>query len=272
MKSTLTLMFISLSFLSFAAFAQEHEVRNVAPFTKLSNSTSGDIYLKQGSPQRVEIVGKKDTIANLDTEVSNGKLKIQTKNHVGNWFSHSDDSLKIFITVENMEAIDNSGSGDVTTQGKFTGNNMELSINGSGTVKAELDLNGLLSADVSGSGDIDLSGKSQSLKSHVSGSGDVEMAIVVATTAEFDVSGSGDIKVKGKAKTMEASINGSGDLEATDFETDKSTVSVSGSGDAQVFAKLELNTRTSGSGDISYKGNPVQLNTFNSGSGSVNQM
>ncbi len=272
MKNTLRLIFIGLSILPLAAFAQDHEVRNLATFTQIGNSTSGDIYLTQGSPQHVEIIGKKDLIANVDTEISNGQLKIQMKNHHGNWFWHDDDHLKIYITAASIDAININGSGDLVTQGTLTGNNIVLSVNGSGTVKADLDMKGLLNADVRGSGDMTLTGKSQTLKSYVSGSGDIDLSIQVATSAEFDVSGSGDIKVTGKANRMDASISGSGDLDAADFETDKSTVNVSGSGDAHVFARLELDATTSGSGDISYKGHPPRLTTHNSGNGSVSAM
>ena len=272
MKNTLRVIIFTFTFLSIAAFAQTGEVRNFDKFTKIANSSSADIYLKQGSPQKVELVGKKELVASIETEVTNGKLKIRMKDNSMHWSWHQNDNLRIYITVENIDAIELNGSGDLVAQTKVVGNNMELSVNGSGDVEAEMEMTGEMDANVAGSGNIKLKGKFQSLKTHVGGSGDIELSAAVTNVAAFDVAGSGEIKATGKAQAMEASVSGSGSLDATNFETDKTKVRVSGSGDAEVFAKVELDARTSGSGDISYKGNPAQVNTSNSGSGSVTKM
>ena len=270
MKSTQRIICFALTFASFAAFAQNHDVRPVDKFSKIGNSSSGDVYVKQGSPQRVELVGKKEIVANVETTVSNGKLTIQERSQ--HWLWSNDSNFKIYVTVEHLDAIEISGSGDLTTQNKLTGTNFDLTLTGSGDVAAEMELSGELNADVAGSGDINLKGKFQSLKSHVRGSGDIDLAAVVTNSAEFAISGSGEIKASGKAPIMEASISGSGNLDARDFETDQCKIRVSGSGDAQIYAKTGLDARTSGSGDISYRGNPVKVSTHNSGSGSVSRI
>jgi hypothetical protein len=272
MKNTLRVIIFAFTFLSLAAFAQTNEIRSFDKFTKIANASSADIYLKQGSPQKVELVGKKELVANVETEVSNGKLKIRIKDNSMHWSWGHNDNLRIYVTVENIDSIELNGSGDLVTQTKIVGNNMELTVNGSGDVEAQMDMAGEMDASVAGSGDIKLAGKFQTLKTHVGGSGDIELSAAVANAAEFDVTGSGDIKATGSAQTMEALVSGSGSLGATNFETDKTKVRVSGSGDAEVFAKVELDARTSGSGDISYRGNPAQLSTHNSGSGSVTKM
>jgi Putative auto-transporter adhesin, head GIN domain len=270
MKKIQYIAFLTLTFLSFAALADTDEVRNLDKFTKIANSTSGDIYLKQGSPQKVELVGKKDFIASVETEVSGGRLNVRMKNN-NHWSWHNDDNFKIYVTVENLDAVDINGSGDLSTQSKFTGTNMALNVNGSGNVMAELELSGQLDANVAGSGDIHLSGKFQNLKSRVSGSGDVELSANVANTAELNVSGSGEISARGKVQALVSQISGSGDLSASEFEADKCTIRVSGSGNAEVYVKNTLEASTSGSGDISYRGSPAQVNTHNTGSGSVSQ-
>jgi hypothetical protein len=213
-------------------------------------------------------VGRKEIVSNIETDVAGGKLKIHMKNE-NHWSWHDDDKFKIYITVESIDSIEINGSGDLTTQTKLTGTNMALNVNGSGNVEADIELTGQLDANVAGSGDIHLSGKFQNLKSHVSGSGDVDLAAVVANTAELNVSGSGEISARGKAPTLVSSVSGSGSLSASDFETDKCTIYVSGSGDAEVFVKSALDARTSGSGDISYRGSPAQVNSRNTGSGNV---
>jgi hypothetical protein len=235
MKRIMRLAVFCLAFLSIAAFAQTQDVRNVDKFTKIVNSTSGNIYLTQGSPQKVVIEGKKDLIANVETDVSGGKLKIRMKNHwgSGSWFH--DDEFKIIITAENLDAIDLSGSGDLTAQNKIVSNNMLIDVNGSGSLHATLEVSGLLETYVAGSGDISLRGTFGNIKSEVSGSGDVEFDTAVTNKAEFNISGSGEIKARGKAAVLVTSISGSGNLDAADFESDKCTIHISGSGDAKVY-------------------------------------
>ncbi|MET3120817.1 hypothetical protein AAKU67_000397 [Oxalobacteraceae bacterium GrIS 2.11] len=271
MKNTLRILFIALAFLSLSALAQTSEVRTVDKFTSIANSTSGNIYLKQGSPQRVELEGKPATIASIETEVSGGKLKIRVKSHNGTWSWFHDDELKIRITAENIDGIEINGSGDLTAVNKLSGSNLIINLNGSGNLAAEIGLTGTLEANVAGSGDINVKGQFQNLKGKVSGSGDLQLSAAVANQSEFDISGSGEIKVLGKAQSLLASVSGSGDLDAANFEVDKCSVRVSGSGNAEVFAKTELEARTSGSGDISYRGTPAKLSTHNSGSGSINK-
>jgi hypothetical protein len=272
MKNTIRLIFLTLALISCSAFAQIKEVRNLDKFTNITNYTSGNVYVKQGSPQKVEIEGKKEILADIKTDVSGGKLKIHMKNNSGNWnWFHDNNLLNIYITVENIDAINLTGSGNLTAQTKLTGNNMVVSIKGSGDLEAEMELTGQMDIDVEGSGNIDMKGKFQNLKTQVEGSGDVDLSVVVANQAEFNISGSGEIKVNGKAQTVRASISGSGDLMANNLETDKCTVHVSGSGEAQVYVKSQLDASASGSGDISYRGNPVQVSSHSSGSGDINK-
>ncbi len=110
--------------------------------------------------------------------------------------------------------------------------------------------------------------KSQNLNITLIGSGDVE---IKANTNDLkaELSGSGDIKLIGSAVNFYASISGSGDVEAFGLIADNTEVKISGSGDAEVYAKESLKARVSGSGDISFKGNPKREDSKVSGSGSI---
>jgi len=272
MKKLIGLVVLALASTSVLASSDTTEVRNLDKFTKIVQGATANVYLKQGSPQKVEVKAKQEMLGNLITEVSGGKLKISMKNQKNNWSWNNSNDYTVYITVENVESIDLSGSGNLVATTPVTGNNLELNVSGSGDLEAELALTGDLDLGITGSGDVNLKGKFQNLKGHVSGSGDAQLAATVAKQAVLNISGSGDIQVRGKVSVLEASISGSGDLSAEEFEADSCQVRVSGSGDAQVFVKNDLDARTSGSGDISYKGNPAKVITHNSGSGSVNQI
>ncbi len=265
------LLALALVFTSAQVFADPKELRNLDKFTKIDQDTSAHVYLRQGSVQKVEVETRQELLGNVITEVSNGKLKITMKTPGGKWTWNGSTPCNIYITAENIDAISLAGSGDLTAVTPITGNNLELKVTGSGDLKAELALRGDLELSVSGSGDVNVKGKFQNVRGDVSGSGDAELTADVARQAVLDISGSGDIKVSGKVPVLEASISGSGELSAYGFEADSCKIRLSGSGDAQVFVKNDLDARTSGSGDIAYKGNPARVSSHNSGSGSVNK-
>ena len=64
-------------------------------------------------------------------------------------------------------------------------------------------------------------------------------------------------------------MSGSGDIRAYDLQADFVDAQVSGSADIRVTANEMLKARVSGSGDISYKGNPKKIDTKSSGSGDI---
>ena len=265
-------LFIALWAAGTLSIAQNRETRNVDTFTKLSFRVPGKLYLKQGSPQKVELEGPADVLKEIETEVSGGKLVIGKDNKWMNWSWGDKDKITAYITVKDISAISVSGSGDLIGDGKFTTGDLDLNVSGSGSLQIEAAVNGSVNADVSGSGDLNLKGSCTNFESDVSGSGKVILAATVNGIADFGISGSGKIQAEGTSKEVKASISGSGKVMASNLETDKCTVRISGSGDVEINVKSDLDATISGSGSVSYKGNPSHMNSHASGSGKVRKM
>lgn len=102
----------------------------------------------------------------------------------------------------------------------------------------------------------------------VAGSGDVRLTLGTDRT-EVALSGSGDISLSGSTGELKVSVSGSGDVKAFDLRAETVKVQVSGSADVQVTATQLLEARTSGSGDIRYRGNPGKVDAKSTGSGDV---
>jgi len=259
-----------LVFLFVSANAQKRETRKVDSFTKISFRFPGKLYLTQGSPQKVEVEGKKEILEELETEVEGGKLIIGKE---GSWFDwnwgNNDDRINVYITVPNIEALSVSGSGDIVGQNTINANDLDLNVSGSGSLFLDIEAKGDVEADVSGSGDIELKGKCRRFDSDVSGSGKVDLNLSIAERADFGVSGSGKIMADGSAQEVKATISGSGKVLAANLVADRCEVRISGSGDVEINVKSELDANISGSGSVSYKGNPSKVNSHASGSGSV---
>ncbi|WP_411816045.1 head GIN domain-containing protein [Hyphococcus sp. DH-69] len=75
----------------------------------------------------------------------------------------------------------------------------------------------------------------------------------------LDLSGVGDLKVSGQCSALEAKVSGVGDLNAEDLQCGEVTVKVSGVGSASVYARQSVDARVTGMGDIEVFGSPEDV-------------
>lgn len=271
MKKYSFLIALAIFVCSTAVNGQTRQVRDVKAFTKISFATAGKLYLKQGSPQRVEIEGDREILEEIETTVDGERLRIGKE---GNWFSRNSDSKKItvYVTVPELEGISVSGAGEVIGQSKIKTDDLDLNVSGSGSLTLDVEARGDVEADVSGSGHIDLRGHFESFESDVSGAGRVVLSASIDRSADFGISGSGKIEAKGSADVVKSSISGSGKVLAADLKTNRCEVRISGSGDVEINVTQELDAQISGSGSVSYRGDPKRVNSHSSGSGKVRKL
>jgi hypothetical protein len=266
LTASLLLMLITVAFAS----AQSKEEKKFSSFNQIQFRSGGKVYIRQGSPQKVEFEGDRKDIEELDPRVENNKLIIGRDGWSSGWgFTNHEDQVNVYITMTDIEALGVSGSGDMIVEGKVSTRDLKLGVSGSGSLIIEADASGDVDANVSGSGRIELKGKCRDFDSHVSGSGRIKMDVAVAERAAFGLSGSGKVLATGSAREVKATISGSGEVLAADLVTDKCDVRISGSGDVEINVNKELDANISGSGTVSYKGNPAHVNSHSSGSGSV---
>lgn len=252
--------------------AQKKETRNVATFTKLTFSGAGTLYLRQGSPQKVELEGTPEVLEKYDTKVEGDKLSIKPKDRWNDWSWGDSDKITVYITVKDITVIGVAGSGDLVGQSTLTSDELDLKVSGSGSIKVEVNVSGDLETDVSGSGDIDVTGIATSFDSDISGSGDVKASVKIAGSSSFSIAGSGKIVIDGSSQALETRISGSGSVRGENFEVEKCTIKVAGSGNVSIHVKNELNVNIAGSGDVRYKGDPKRVNNNSAGSGTVRKI
>ncbi|MFD0797090.1 head GIN domain-containing protein [Maribacter chungangensis] len=205
--------------------------RTTGEYDAIAVSGWFDVDLVDGKEGELSLEGESNLLEYIVTEVKNGKLVIKTKNNVNLKPSNWNNGITITVPVASVSEISLSGSGDIV---------------GRTTIKTDR-----LETAMSGSGDITL---------------DVEASDVSAS-----MSGSGDITFSGNTTDFSATISGSGDIKAFDLEADNVEATVSGSADIKVTANKMLQARVSGSGDITYRGNPEKLDTKTSGSGDISK-
>jgi hypothetical protein len=103
----------------------------------------------------------------------------------------------------------------------------------------------------------------------VSGSGSVTMSKLATVALSTNISGSGAVTASGTADQQDLKISGSGRYQAEQLTSKTVKVDMSGSGVASVHASDALDLHMSGSGTLTYTGDPKQVTQQISGSGKV---
>jgi len=103
----------------------------------------------------------------------------------------------------------------------------------------------------------------------VSGSGSITMSKLATTALSTSISGSAAITASGTADNQDLKISGSARYQAEQLISKSVKVDISGSGIATVNASDVLEVQMSGSGTVTYSGDPKRVNQQITGSGKL---
>jgi hypothetical protein len=189
------------------AAADRRETRNVAPFTSIGVSAPIRVELTQGATDSVIVEGDEEALAQLETVVENGALKLRkkTRENVPRM-----DKITAYITARSIQSVSASGSGSVRSAA-LQATNLDLSVSGSGSVHIGQLTASKFDVSVSGSGDVHVAGTADSMTASISGSGDVKAPRLQVSDASVSISGSGSATLWARDR-LSARIAGSGDL------------------------------------------------------------
>lgn len=147
----------------------------------------------------------------------------------------------IFVFTQGLEQIVSRGSAKITSNDTLKGKNLTISVIGSGKLQLLLDYE-TVNADLTGSPNIYVQGKTSKLTGTISGSGELQAYQLQADTVNFSISGSGEAKVNVK-KVLKGNIAGSGKIYYSGDPSENS-VNISGSGSANKSNGLALSDTT----------------------------
>jgi len=216
--------------------AQSTENRNLSGFTKVSFAVPGNLNIRIGSEFRVVLEGNKDFLSEIITEVSNNGLTIKREPESG-WRSgrnrsrFNNERITVNITMPAISSLSVTGSGTTEVFDSFKTSSLSLSVTGSGR---------LMINDVSG----------ENLNS--------------------TITGSGSIFIKGNGfDKADIKITGSGSYTGESLKLETANITVTGSGNCNTHVTNLLEARTTGSGNITYLGNPPRIDLRSTGSGRI---
>lgn len=187
----------------------QKETRQVAEFTDISVSNIFNIVLRQGEPE-LTIEAESNILEYLETEVTNGKLRIRTKSGFN---LKPTEGPNIYISMAELERINISGAGTLKSDDTFNADDVRIDI--SGAVDIDLDLNcESLKIQMSGAADLNLEGEANDFRLNTSGAGNIDAEDFETQLSDIQISGAASARVN-VSEHLKARISGLGSIEYT---------------------------------------------------------
>ncbi len=199
------------------------ETRNAEGFNQISSNGDFTVTVMPGNFYSLEITAESNLLPYISTNVDGKTLKIRT---TGIHSLRQNEPIKIFITTPVLSGLSLSGSGLIET-GSFTSTDFDLSVSGSGDIKTIISTD-KITANVSGSGTINIEGDAINTNFVISGSGKIKTYKLLQEQCQAAISGSGDMYVNA-SQLIDARISGSGKVYFVNHPAIHT--SISGSGD-----------------------------------------
>lgn len=190
------------------AAAERRETRAVSGFDAIALSAPIQLTILQGDTESLMLEGDEADLAEIETVVENGALKIRLRKRSGNVTFKS--TVHATLNAKAVRALSTAGSGDIAS-GALKGEALHIGVSGSGDVRIDKAAYGDLDVSVSGSGDVTVGGQSDKVGASIAGSGNFKAGSLKARDVRISIAGSGDATVAAK-ETLKVSIVGSGDV------------------------------------------------------------
>lgn len=201
--------------------------KEVSFFDKISFSCQAEVRYHVSDECRVVVTVDENLDEYLEFSTANNELNIQTKR--GNNYSFTKCEIEIYAPL--LTGVSISGAGRFVSEDIINSPTFTSKISGIGVIKCAFDCDHFIA----------------------------------------DISGAGDMSITGTAEDARIKISGAGNFKGAEFKLDDATVSISGSGNATIHAENNLNVNISGVGNVNYHGDP-KTNINKSGLGHVKKI
>jgi hypothetical protein len=258
---------ISLFLISTLLLAQVAEKREVTTFSKLQASQGIEVFYTISNTISLKV--ETDDLEKLNyikTEVENNvlklyvdskgystknsKSKVTRKNKTLSINGINFNFLKIIISGPNLESIKASSSADIKIENSNKTTNLDIEVSSAAS----------------------LSGKFECIKAFVDASSSADFSGTInATTIEMESSSASDVVLSGKAKEIIINASSSASCGLKNLETEDAKIKASSSSNVVVTVTKSINAKASSSADISFYGNPLQIEKEESSSGSISK-
>ena len=185
--------------------------RDLKAFSKIEVNIPADVVIGEATKPVMQIHAQPNVLKAITTEVNGDELIIDASPCLKNI-----EPVSIRIMTPALTGITFNGSGSLKTDDIFTCDRMEIEMNGSGRIYAD----------------------------------------VFTNKVDVIIKGSGMVAINGTTNDQSVEIMGSGIYKGFGLKSYRTEVDLKGSGTAEVIALNKLNVNITGSGEVVYSGNP----------------
>ncbi|POY37097.1 DUF2807 domain-containing protein [Solitalea longa] len=207
------------------------ETRKVTGFHGINVSTGIDVFITQGTSEKVTVTASSNIIGKIKTVVNNGILEIYVDKTGKDSWSWGNETRKVYLTVKTLDAIVANSGSDVSTTNRLKADKLFAQSSSGSDLKLDLDVRDLICETSSGS-DAELSGIAKSFNVQASSGSDVnafhlttevcvanassgsDIDVTVTKQLTADASSGGDVTYKGKPQKVVKNESSGGDISA----------------------------------------------------------
>jgi len=172
-------------------------------FDRVRGSAGLDVYLTEGSENKIVVEADDNLMDIIETEIHNGKLHVTTTKSIGR-----SKSKKVHITYTKLSSIEASSGADVIGNSVVKNESLTLESSSGADLQVEVIAKEVF-ADASSGSDLRVSGRATRLRADASSGSDIKAKDLEVLTCIADASSGADITVNVKESlTVEASSGG----------------------------------------------------------------
>ena len=196
-------------------------------FTKIKVSTGLDLYLSQGTKNKVTLEADENLHDIIITEVNDGVLKIYSEKNI--WQAKA---RKVYVTVKNLDGLTATSGSDVYTEEVLKVESIKVSTASGADIRIALDADTVETSATSGS-DIRISGTANNHTSRANSGASIEAYKLISKNATVNVSSGADINIYA-SESINAKASSGGDI---DFKGNPREINKKSSSGGSVSAK-----------------------------------
>lgn len=227
------------------------EERDVGAFTGVMNTTGLDVHVLLGEEPSVAVTCDENLIDEVETRVESEVLVVtQVEHGLDAWTIFPKADCFVQVVTPDLESLIATGGGDLDLVGEGPVSLRDVELTGGGDLVVEAPI------------------VTDTLDGLNSGGGDLVLGPVQADAVHLTDSGGGDISAgQGQAELLDVLASGGGSVLVRPLVGAHVEVTISGGGDVEVTATESLEARLSGSGDLTWWGDPATRDVQATGSG-----
>ena len=205
-----------------------------------------DLRVRQGHPASLVLSGDPRWLTQMTTLQSGDTIVIG--NEMREMRMQRKNGVRAEIVLPNLREVSSESVGMTEVSG-FKGDELELSLDGAGSMNVNVDFR-IINASLGGVGSMKLAGMN-------------------SERITLDLQGAGYVTLLGRSQSLRAELGGLGSLDARQFTADAVTLELSGLGNATVTAHQSANLNLSGMGSVTVYGKPLNRRVSVDGLGKV---